>query len=209
MLPFDVIFFDVGGVLLTNSWDVHERAQAAAHFHLEEAVFQTRHAETVDLWERGGMTMDAYLDVAVFHEPRGFSREEFIAYMLDQSKLLPGGAMDILKELAASGKYLIGSLNNESRELNEYRFKTFGLRGYFDVALTSCFLAMRKPNPAIYERAIDIVGRSPERILFIDDRPENVEAAQRAGLTALRFAGAEALASDLNKLGVQASLAAR
>lgn len=201
MLPFDVILFDVGGVLLTNSWDVRERAEAAAHFHIDAADLQERHAEIVGLWERGGISMSTYLDVAVFNQPRDFSRDEFVACMLDQSKLLPNGAMGILKELAASGKYLIGSLNNEARELNEYRFKAFGLRSYFDIALTSCYVGLRKPDLAMYQRAIDIVGGPPERILFIDDRPENVAAAEAAGLIALRFTGADALRHDLARLG--------
>lgn len=200
MLPFDVILFDVGGVLLTNSWDVRQRAQVAAHFHLDEGDLQTRHAEVMELWERGGIAMSTYLDVAVFHEPRSFSRDEFVACMLDQSKLLPEGAMEILKELSASGRYLLGSLNNEARELNEYRFKAFGLRNYFDVALTSCYLGLRKPDLAIYQRAIDIVGGPPERILFIDDRPENVAGAQAAGLVALHFTDADALRDELRRL---------
>lgn len=204
MLPFDVILFDVGGVLLTNSWDVKQRTEAAAHFHLDESDFQARHAEIIELWERGGISMGAYLDVTVFYQPRSFSRDEFVTWMLDQSKLLPNGAMGILKELSASGKYLIGSLNNEGRELNDYRFKAFGLRNYFNVALTSCYVGLRKPDIAIFQRAIDIVGRPPERILFIDDRPENVAGAQTAGITALRFAGADALRGELIRLGALA-----
>lgn len=201
MLPFDVILFDVGGVLLTNSWDVKERAAAAQHFQLDEAEFQTRHAEIFELWERGGMTMGAYLDFAVFDQPRSFSRDQFVAYMLDQSKLLANGAMGILKELSRSGSYLIGSLNNESRELNDYRFKAFGLRDYFDIALASCYVGLRKPDAAMYQRALDIVGGPPDRILFIDDRPENVAGAKAAGVAAIQFMGADALRHELEKLG--------
>lgn len=200
MLPFDVILFDVGGVLLTNSWDVKERAAGAAHFQIDEADFQERHAEIIELWERGAVSMGTYLDVAVFYEPRSFSRDEFVAFMLDQSLLLPNGAMGILKELADSGQYLLGSLNNEARELNEYRFKTFALRDYFDIALTSCYVGLRKPDPAMYRRAIDIVGGPPERILFIDDRPENIEGAQNAGITAIHFTGADAFRLKLENL---------
>lgn len=206
MLPFDIILFDIGGVLLTNSWDVRERAEAAQRFQLEETSFQARHAEIAELWERGGMTMGAYLDFVVFHEPRSFSRDEFVTCMLDQSKLLADSAMSILKGLAASGQYLVGALNNEARELNEYRLKAFNLRTYFDVTLTSCYLGLRKPDLAIYQRAIDILGRPPERILFIDDRPENVTGARDAGIVALRYTGSDALRSDLVRLGaVQAA----
>jgi len=49
---------------------------------------------------------------------------------------------------------------------------------------------------------VDILGRAAERILFIDDRAENVAGAQRAGIKAIRFAGANALREDLVTLGV-------
>lgn len=204
MLPFDAILFDVGGVLLTNSWDFKQRAAAAAQFQIDADDLEQRHGEIIELWERGGVGMGTYLDVTVFHKPRGFSRDEFIAYMLDQSRMLPNGAMGVLKELTATGRYLIGSLNNEARELNEYRFKTFGLREWFQVAFTSCYVGLRKPDPAMYQRAIDIVGRPPERILFIDDRAENVAAAKNMGLAAVHFAGSDALRLELEKFATQA-----
>jgi len=51
--------------------------------------------------------------------------------MLAQSKLLPDGALEILKELSASNRYLLGALNNEARETNDFRFGKFELRRYF------------------------------------------------------------------------------
>ena len=82
-------------------------------------------------------------------------------------------------------------MNNEARETNEYRFDHFGLRQFFEVALSSCYLGLRKPEPAIYRRALDILGRPAERILFIDDRAENVAGAAAAGIKAIRFEGAD------------------
>jgi putative hydrolase of the HAD superfamily len=202
MFPFDVILFDVGGVLLTNGWDHGERAAAMEHFHLDRTAFEARHLAPYDAWERGAIPMKAYLDTTVFFEPRSFSQDEFFAYMLTQSKILPDGALGILGELAASDKCMLGALNNEARETNEYRFGKFGLRAFFKVALSSCYLGLRKPDLAIYKRALDILGRPPERILFIDDREENVAGAVAAGMRSIRFQGAESLRRDLVSLGV-------
>ena len=67
--------------------------------------------------------MKEYLDATVFYEPRSFSHDEFLRLRCcAQSKLLPDGAMGILGELAASDKCMLGALNNEARETNEYRF---------------------------------------------------------------------------------------
>src|SRR5271157_1717404 len=202
MFPFDVILFDVGGVLLTNSWDHSERTAVIEHFHLDLAAFEARHLAPYDAWERGAISVKAYLDTTVFYEPRSFSRDKFFAFMLTQSKLQPGGALGILRELVASNKCLLGALNNEARETNEYRFEHFGLRELFQVALSSCYLGLRKPEPAIYRRALDILGRPAGRGLFIDDREENVAGALAAGMKAIRFEGADALRSKLGNLGI-------
>jgi putative hydrolase of the HAD superfamily len=202
MFPFDVILFDVGGVLLTNGWDHRERAAAMEYFHLDPAAFEARHLAPYDAWERGAIPLKSYLDATVFYEPRRFSQDDFFGFMLNQSKLLPHGALGILEEISASHKCMVGALNNEARETNEFRFDSFGLRHYFDVALSSCYLGLRKPEPAIYRRALDILGRPAERILFIDDRAENVAGAVVAGLKTIVFEGSDSLRGELVGLGV-------
>jgi len=202
MFPFDVILFDVGGVLLTNGWDTRERALAIEHFQLDAEGFEARHHAAYPAWERGAISLRAYLDETAFNVPRSFSQDEFFAFMLAQSKLLPDGALGTLKDLAASNRCMLGALNNEARETNKYRFETFALFSYLKVALTSCYLGLRKPDLAIFERALDILGRPASRILFIDDRIENVAAATQAGMKAIRFVGEESLRSELVNLGV-------
>jgi putative hydrolase of the HAD superfamily len=202
MFPFDVILFDVGGVLLTNGWDRRERAAAVEHFQLDWEDLEARHLALFAAWERDAISLDAYLDATVFHQPRSFSREEFLDFVFSQSKLLDDGALSILGEIAASDKCMVGALNNEARATNEYRFTRFGLREYFQVAFSSCYTGVRKPDPASYRRALDILGGSAERVLFIDDRQQNVDGAAAAGMRAIRFSGAEALRSELAGLGV-------
>jgi putative hydrolase of the HAD superfamily len=200
--PFDVILFDVGGVLLTNGWDHRERAAAVARFHLDAKSFEEHHLSVVDPWERGAIDRNAYLDAAVFFEPRPFSRDEFFTFILSQSQLLPDGALGIAGELAASNLCMLGTLNNEARETNDYRFAHFGLRRYFKVALSSCYVGLRKPDPAIYRRALEIFGAPPARMLFIDDRPENVAPAADLGMRTIVFQGADALRRELKALDV-------
>lgn len=202
MLPFDVILFDIGGVLLTNGWDHCERAVVLDHFQLDQAAFEARHPKPNDAWERDLITAQQYLDETVFYEPRNFTADEFLARMYAESVPLQDGGLGILQELAASAKWVLGCLNNEAREPNEYRLQTYGLREYFDVTLSSCYVGLRKPQPAIYKRALDILGGPAQRILFIDDRQENAAAAAEAGMTAIRFEGAAPLRRQLETFGV-------
>jgi HAD superfamily hydrolase (TIGR01509 family) len=63
-------------------------------------------------------------------------------------------------------------------------------------------VGLRKPGLAIYKRALDILGRPAERVLFIDDREENVASAVAAGMKGIQFDGADALRQELVTLGV-------
>jgi putative hydrolase of the HAD superfamily len=202
MFPFDVILFDVGGVLLTNGWDRCERSQVMSDFHLDPIEFEKRHREANDPWERDVITAREYLDFTIFHEPRGFTHEDFLEALLAQSVVLEDGGLGILEELAASGNWKLGTLNNEAREPNEHRFSNFGLRQYFDVTFSSCYMGLRKPQPIIYRHALDILGKPAERVLFIDDRMENAAAAAAVGMKSIRFEGAGQLRRELETLGV-------
>ena len=202
MFPFDVILFDVGGVLLTNGWDHRERAVVVKQFNLDLAEFEWRHAAHYDAWERDSVNVWAYLDATVFYEPRSFSREAFFDAMCAQSVELPDGALGVLSEVSTTCNCIVGALNNEARETNDFRFEKFGLRELFDVSLSSCYLGLRKPEAAIYKRALDIMGRPAERVLFIDDRVENVSGATGVGMIGIVFKGAGELRGKLVELGV-------
>ena len=202
MFPFDAILFDVGGVLLTNGWDHKERAIAVEHFRLDGEEVEARHLSVFAAWERDEIGLDAYLDETVFYRPRGFSRDEFVNFILSQSKPLPDSALSILREVATSHKCMVGALNNEARATNDYRFSKYGLRDYFDVALSSCYVGMRKPEPDIFRRTLDIFGRPAQRVLFIDDRRENTDAAAAAGMKTICYQGSEALRREFENLGV-------
>jgi FMN phosphatase YigB (HAD superfamily) len=59
-----------------------------------------------------------------------------------------------------------------------------------------------KPHPNIYRAAIDISGFPPQTSVFIDDKPENCEAAIALGMQAIRFESPQQLQRDLAQLGI-------
>src|SRR6478672_11216693 len=201
MAAITALFFDIGGVLLSNGWDRNTRRQTAAHFHLDWDTLEERHELVVADFETGRISLDEYLDRTVFHEARSFSREEFEAAMRAQSQPDPD-ALAVAAELAGTRRYLMAMLNNESRELNEYRIEQFRLRDYFSVFCSSCYVGLRKPDPRIYTLALDLTQRSGAECVFIDDRPLNADAARRAGMRAIRFESAAQLRRELAAAGV-------
>jgi putative hydrolase of the HAD superfamily len=195
------IFWDVGGVLLSNAWDHTERAEALEHFHLDEGDFHSRHDMIVSPFERGEITLDEYLDRAVFYRDRPFTRDEFRNYMFSLSKPIPE-VLAFARALAASGKYFMGTINNESRELNLYRIEKYGLREIFRLFVSSCFVGLRKPEIGIYRLAIEVTQFNPEECCFIDDRAPNLENAAKLGMHTIQMQTLEQLRGDLGKLGV-------
>jgi putative hydrolase of the HAD superfamily len=155
-----------------------------------------------DPWEKGLMTVEQYLLQTVFFEPRPFTPAAFLQQMKEQSQLLPNGAMRILQELAASEEVELAMLNNEARELNDYRIERFALGLYFDVFLSSCYLGLRKPDTKIFEVALDVLQRDPEEVAFIDDREQNCAAAQALGIHAIRYHDEAQCVRALEQLGL-------
>jgi putative hydrolase of the HAD superfamily len=155
----------------------------------------------VSSFERGKITLDEYLDRTVFYRPRAFSRDEFKNFMYSLSQPDPD-VLRLARVLAESGKYLMGTINNESRELNLYRIEKFGMRSIFRVFVSSCFVGLRKPEEGIYRLALDITQQTAEACCFIDDRALNLEVAKRLGMHTIEMDDPEQLRADLEKLGV-------
>lgn len=57
----------------------------------------------------------------------------------------------------------------------------------FDVSVYSCDLGVKKPDPAYFRRAADLIGVDPIAVLFVDDREDNVEAARSVGMAGVRW----------------------
>lgn len=197
-----VLFLDVGGVLLTNGWDRRARARAAARFGLDAEDFEARHETVVDAFETGRLGLARYLDRTVFHRPRPFGRGAFRRFMERQSRP-HDDALALLPALSAVDGLLLATVNNESAALNRYRIETFGLRAHFQAFFSSCYVGLRKPDPAILRLAVRVLQREPEACLFVDDRAVNVEAARQAGIDAVRYEGAAPLRAALEARGIE------
>jgi len=195
------VFWDVGGVILSNGWDRAARAEAAKKFGLDWEDFQDRHELASPAFETGQITLDTYLQRTVFYRKRAFTREEFIAFMFAQSQEFPESRA-ILSALAQTRKYFLATINNEPRELNVRRIEQFNLRREFEAFFSSCFVHIRKPDEAIYRLALEVTQRRPEECLFIDDRALNLECARQMGMRTIHFENAAQLRQDLQANGV-------
>src|SRR2546423_8878840 len=121
------IFFDIGGVLLTDGWGHASRRAAAEKFGLDWEEYADRHEKVAHAIETNRLTIEQYLGRTIFFRPRDFTRDEFREFIFAQSQVLPE-SIKIVEQLAASRKYFLATINNEILELNLYRLAHFPLR---------------------------------------------------------------------------------
>ncbi len=202
MSAITTLFFDIGGVCLSNGWDHEQRHVIAEQFGFDYEAFDSRHRQIVDSLERGFLTLDDYLKWTLFYEPRSFTSADVRA-AIEQLSTPMGATLELVRKLCESGRYQLMTINNESRELNEYRIERFGLRDMFSAFFTSCYLGLLKPQPEHYNRALQISQRHVDECLYIDDRPMNVEVARILGMHTIHFTDAEQLERDLRDAGVE------
>lgn len=202
MPALTTVFWDIGGVILTNGWDVDSRRAAAQHFELDWQEFERLHDVVFADFEKGRMTLEEYLDDTVFREPRPFTREEFTAFMFAQSKEYPQSRA-VLTQMARSKQYFVGAINNEPLELNDYRIQKFKLGQEFLLFFSSCYVGARKPEADIFRIALQVMQKSPGECLFIDDREANLESPRRLGIDTIHYQNAEQLRAEIASRHIQ------
>ena len=200
------VFWDIGGVLLTNGFGRTQRAGFYAALGLGEddkAQCERRREDANWYWERGLIDADEFFRRTVFFKPRDFTQADVWRAVEGQQQLLHGSAISILRELYERGQVCQATLNNESRELNHYRLNRFNLRQYFQFCICSGYVHEMKPDAAIYRAAFEIGGVIPGEALFIDDKAENIDAANAAGFIGLQFLSLAQLQQQLRSHGVE------
>ncbi len=177
-------FSDIGGVLLSNGWGHESRMEAARVFGFDYDEMNHRHNFIFNVYEIGKISLDDYLNVAVFYQPRSFTKTDFKEFMLAQSRELPDMLPYLIEWKKRHPNVTVISINNEPRDLNQYRIEKFRLHRFFDAFVSSCEVGMRKPDPGIFQVAIGLVQTDPSQCLYIDDRQMLAESAATTGLNA-------------------------
>jgi putative hydrolase of the HAD superfamily len=193
------LFLDIGGVLLTSGWDRNSRQMAITRFQLDGAETEERHHLIFHLYEQGKLALDEYLDRVIFYRERNFSKEDFKTFMFEQSELIEG-SIEFFKSLKVLYNLKVIAVNNEARELNNYRIHKFRLAQLFDAFVSSCNVHLRKPDIEIFQMACEIAHTSPKNVLFVDDRLMFVEVAISLGMHGYHFQELESAKSFIQKL---------
>ena len=207
MTTIRTLFWDIGGVILTNGWDRNQRSEVLERLDVNLAAYEKVHERANYYWERGLLSAyDFFKQTVLLPNPQlELTFDSLWKQVCAQSRVLHPECLDILADLKRQGKLRLATLNNESRELNEHRLDAFKLRSLFDYFICSGYIHEMKPMPGIYRSAIDISGFDAHTALFIDDKRENCEAAREEGMQAIEFKDPDQLCKALASYDIHVS----
>mgnify|MGYP001047147050 CR=1 FL=1 len=93
--------------------------------------------------------------------------------------------------------YKIGLLSNAWSDARQTFTEKFDIMRLFDQSIISAEIGLSKPDPAIYHAMLEMLGVSPSEAIFVDDLQENIDAANRLGITGVRFITADQAISEV------------
>jgi epoxide hydrolase-like predicted phosphatase len=190
---FDTILYDFGGVFTRSPFSaIRERAArlGLSAETLKELIFGPYHADTDHPWhrlERGELSFaDARAEIIDQARAAGHDFDPFDALRLTTDPGIDHATVMVehLRSLRVEG-YRAAIVTNNVREFREHWVKLIPVDELFDDVIDSSFAGVRKPDPRIYEIALERLGATAERTVFLDDFAPNVDAARILGMAGI------------------------
>ncbi|MFS4504775.1 HAD family hydrolase [Clavibacter sp. Sh2141] len=184
------LLFDIGGVLITRPDDIGAltRALDPAGVTGEDAEARVREAFDAhrDDYDLGGSAREFWDAVAADVDAEIPSEDGLRELVAIEQRRWGSPDDEVLAALdrAIAAGYRLAVLSNAPHELADVLEDRSGWGARFEHVMTSARLGMAKPDADVWPVAVARLGVPAERILFVDDKPANVEAARRAGLHA-------------------------
>jgi putative hydrolase of the HAD superfamily len=191
----EAVVSDFGGVLTTpllNAFAAFQDEAGISAATLGEAMRARAGGDgEISLFklERGEIGEDEFLDdLAAGLEPLLGHRPHLHHFRSTFfGALHPNGEMiELMRELRGRGLRM-AMLTNNVREWEPLWRSMLPVEEIFETIVDSAFVGVRKPEPRIYELTLERIGMPAEACLFVDDVPDNVAAAEAAGMRAVHF----------------------
>lgn len=195
------LFTDLGGVLLTNGWDRGLRKLVAENFHLDHADMDERHHLTYDTYEAGKISLSEYLRRIIFWQPREFTEQQVVDFMLEQARSFPE-MIEMYRRVKTRNGLKVVVVSNEGRELTADRIRRFDLKSFVDIFVVSSYVHFRKPDEDIFRIALDVAQADPAEVVYVDDRQMFSEVACRLGMHEVWHRDLESTRAAFESLGL-------
>ena len=202
--PVEFVFIDLGNVLINFSYDIGASRLSEMTGRTADEILQFVFQGPLQAdYESGRITTDQFAGKFNHHFQTKIDHQEIASAASDifwpNAQMIP-----LVAGLYSSGMSL-GILSNtcpahwDFVSRGRYRF----VNDFFPKRVLSFKVGFMKPAPQIYAFAAKLAGVAPQRILFFDDRVENVTAANAFGFQAHLFRSAIETAKLLRQSGCE------
>lgn len=199
MADIHAVLFDFGKVLtLAPNQAAWERMREIGK--LSETQLEERYWALRDDYDAGLFTGDVYWQRIAGRELRPDELSALKTADVDLWTDMNAPMLDWVAALHKAG-FPTGVLSNMPDAMAEGLCARFDWIGNFDHTIWSHALKMRKPDPAIYAEAVKGLKVPATYILFIDDKQENIDAAEAAGMQAILYRDHEQFVQEMNSRG--------
>lgn len=207
MTAIKAVLFDLHGVVTSSPWAAIASVAAASgrdHDELLRFMMGDYDADTDHAWhrlERGEIPITEYFtDLVERAKAEGFELDFSELRSFGQELQVNGAVVDTIRSLKQRG-FKVALVTNNVKEASSGWRDLLDADELFDAVVDSSAVGVRKPNPAIFERALEMLGDvTPAEAVFLDDALGNVEGARRAGLTAILVEDPVDALAELNRL---------
>lgn len=193
-----LILFDLGGVVFTNGTKKFVADLSTRYGIPLEAVQNVLDGDIGTQYREGVINRDEFWRQVVEKLKLTEPIDQLEAEWIGNYELIEG-TKDIIQELAKN--YKVMYLSDNVRERVDKLNVKFGFISWFSGGIFSHEVGVRKPNPKIYQFALEKGQALPAEAVFIDDKPAMLVPATEMGITTLLFESPEMLRVDLDKLG--------
>ena len=196
---FDVVLFDLGGVLI-DVGGVEPMRALSGIASVDELWHRWLTCQWVQSFERGACPPEDFAAGVVADWGLALTPEAYLAAFRGWTGAPFPGAPELVAETRRAVP--VGCLSNTNSLHWEDDFAHWPMLAGFDHRFLSFQIGLVKPDPQLFAHVIDALGLPPERVLFLDDNRLNVDAATAAGICARRAQGVVEARSRLVELGV-------
>ena len=197
-LEIDVLLFDLGGVLIHFAG--FEELPALVPETVDPSSIRHRWigSETVHIFERGDIGPEEFARRFIFEWGLELQPEFFLRKLAGWARDPYDGAISLLESL--HGVFQIGCLSNSNVLHTAHHREAIGQ--HIDHQFFSNEIGLAKPDPEIFDFAIQGLGVPANRIAFFDDTAVNVEVAAQTGMQAHLVDGIAELELCLHQIGI-------
>lgn len=196
------VVFDIGKVLMAFEWEKYLEGFHFPKEKYEKIADATFRSKVWDERDRGVYEEEEYLRQFIDLAPEyGEEIREVLRKSPETISLFPY-AETWVKYLKSQGYHLY-ILSNYSWYMLDHTKDQMKFLSYMDGAVFSCEAKELKPEEGIYRKLLDTYHLAPDRTVFIDDRKENCEGAEKLGIHTVHFKDFKQAAGELEKFGVK------